>query len=234
MQRKGLRRKLVLVLTIILAPLAVVVLFVAYTNWAVTSSAKKYIYRSIDPIPPQKIALVLGAGIRGPNRLSAMLEDRVLAAIDLYKSGKVEKLLMTGDNSATNYDEVSAMRRYALKHDVPVDDILRDFAGFRTYDSMYRARELWGLKSMVVVTQEFHLARSVYTARKLGIDAVGLVADRQAYWSISLRKSRLREIAARTVAWIQVNITKPKPKFLGPPQTLSGEAQTREVEGTNP
>lgn len=211
-----------------------VILFVMYTNWIIISTARPFTYRSAAEVPEQNVAIVLGAGVYGRDRLSAMLEDRVLSAIDLYKSAKVEKLLMTGDNSAANYDEVSAMRRYALNNAVPVDDIIRDFAGFRTYDSMYRARNLWGVRSAVVVTQEFHLARSVYIARRLGIDAVGLVGDRRKYWSGSLRKSQIREVAARTAAWLQVNITRPQPKFLGPPQSLSGDEQTRQVEHTNP
>jgi SanA protein len=209
-------------------------IFVAAINWWIQREARRYVFTSLDNVPKNEVALVLGASIRGPRKLSMMLADRVDSAIELYKAGKVKKLLMSGDNSATDYDEVSAMRRYALKHGVDSDDILRDFAGFRTYDSMYRARELWGLHSMIIVTQGFHLTRAVYTARHLGIDAYGYIADRSIYGRRALLWSNFREIAARTLAWLEVHITHPKPKFLGEPQTLSGDRQTSEVERTNP
>lgn len=196
-----------------------------FIDWRMSRQMRPYIYRSVDKVPAHDVALVLGARILSRSRLSAMLEDRVLTAVDLYRAGKVKKLLMSGDNSDPYYDEVSAMRRYAIRQGVKSDDVVRDFAGFRTYDSVYRARDLWGLKSMVIVTQDFHLPRSVYTARKLGVDAVGLVADRRTYGPVASRRSRLREILARTGAWLDCNLLHPKPHFLGQHEGLSGDTQ---------
>ena len=189
-------------------------------------------FRVAQDVPAHDVALVLGARVYSDGRLSAMLEDRVRSAVALYEAGKVKKLLVSGDNSKRTYDEVTAMRRAAIQLGVPSDDVVRDFAGFRTYDSIYRARDLWGIRSMVVVTQEFHLARSLCIARALGVDAVGFVADRRAYYGPSMGRARSREVLARISAWIDVHLLRPKPHFLGPKESLSGDAQ--EANTNNP
>ncbi|PKO18775.1 hypothetical protein CVU37_05190 [candidate division BRC1 bacterium HGW-BRC1-1] len=188
------------------------------------------IHNVVEEVPKRDVALVLGASVRG-KRLSAMLEDRVNRAVDLYKAGKVGKLLMSGDNSSEYYDEATAMRRHAIKLGVPPDDVVCDFAGFRTFDSIVRARELWGVDSMVIVTQAFHLPRSIYLARRLGIDAHGFIADSRPYLRASLRKAETREIAARIAAWLDVNILGTQPHFLGRRESLSGLEQEAEQRG---
>ncbi len=110
-----------------------------------------------------------------------MLEDRVVSAAQLYQAGKIRKILLTGDHGNKEYDEVKAMRLYLRRLGVPESDIFLDHAGFTTYDSLYRARDIFGVQDCVIVTQEFHLPRSVYTARKLGLDCYGYVADRRSY-----------------------------------------------------
>jgi SanA protein len=187
------------------------------------------IYRTIENVPQRDVALVLGAKVYPNGRLSAMLEDRVVSAAELYKAGKVRKLIMSGDNSERTYDEVTAMRQRAIVLGVKSDDVVRDFAGFRTYDSIYRARDLWDVQSALIVTQKFHLPRSIYIARGLGVDAIGFVADRRRYHTASIQRARTREVLARFAAWLDVNVFHPTPHFLGPKESLSGDTQEASV-----
>jgi SanA protein len=188
----------------------------------VSSAGQGRIFSLEDEVPKHKVGLVLGALVFPNGRLSKMLQDRVDAGIDLYKRGVVEKLLMSGDNRTAHYNEVTAMRNYAIEHGVPSDDVVRDFAGFRTYDSIYRAKELWGLNDMIIISQKFHLPRSLFIAQKLGIDAIGVYAVDNPYRALA--RAELREKAARVVAWIDV-LAGRDPYFLGQKETLSGDAQ---------
>jgi SanA protein len=155
------------------------------------------------------VALVFGAGITADGRPSPALADRVWVAAELYRTGKVQKLLMSGDNRFTYYNEPGAMRQYALQRGVPDADIVLDYAGRRTYDSCYRAGCIFGVSDAVLVTQWFHLDRALYTCDKLGIDAVGVAADRRDYAAI--RVWWWRELAAVTQAWLDLNILHPTP-----------------------
>lgn len=163
--------------------------------------------------PPREVAVVFGAGVHADGTLAAALEDRVVTAIALYRAGKVRKLLMSGDNSIVGYDEPTAMKRYAIAQGVPAADIALDYAGFHTYDTCYRARAIFGVTSAVLVTQRYHLARAIFTCKGLGVDAVGVPADRQRYhryaWYVT------REQVSRARAYVQVRLLKPRPKFLG-------------------
>jgi SanA protein len=221
-----------MILSTLLGLLLLAVVSVLLINWSMQRSAAGRIYRDVGSAPARDVALVLGARVYSDGRLSAMLEDRVRSAAALYKAGKVKKLLMSGDNSTRTYDEVTAMRRAAIQLGVPSDDVVRDFAGFRTYDSIYRARDLWDIRSMVIVTQEFHLARSLCIARALGVDAVGYTADRRAYYGPSMARAKSREMLARVSAWIDLHLMRPKPHFLGPKESLSGD--TQEATTNNP
>jgi vancomycin permeability regulator SanA len=191
-------------------------------QWQIRSSTQPYIYQTVEAVPERPVALVFGAGILRNGKPSAILRDRIEAAAALYKAGKVKKLLVTGDNGSLDYNEVAVMRRYAMKLGVPGDDVVKDHAGFRTYDSCYRARDVFEVKRAILVTQAFHLPRALYLARQMGIDAVGMTADRQ---DDTKRKTfHFREWLARTVAWVQVNVTHPRPRFLGPKIPLEGIA----------
>lgn len=201
--------------------LAVGVLVVFAVNLLVIRGSRSHIARSVDEVRQSQVAIVLGAKVLKGERLSDMLADRVDTGIDLYKKGKVKKLLLTGDHGRTAYDEVNSMRKYALNRGVPDKDIFMDHAGFSTYDSMYRAHDVFEVKRAVVVTQDFHLARSVYTARTLGIDAYGISADKHIYAGVILNEAR--EALARIKAFIQLNITRPKPKFLGTRIPITGD-----------
>jgi vancomycin permeability regulator SanA len=164
-------------------------------------------------LPARHVALVFGAGLDGQGGPSAVLYDRVATGVDLYRAGKVAKLLMTGDNSQVDYNEVAAMRQTALDLGVPASDIVLDYAGFRTYDSCYRARAVFGLRDPILVTNRFHLPRALYTCQALGLDVVGVDADRRAYAGTNYW--RLREVLALPVAWWWTT-TDRQPTFLGP------------------
>lgn len=155
------------------------------------------------------VAIVFGASVRN-GIPSAMLYDRVASAVDLYKAGVVDKLLMSGDNRFVEYNEPEAMRRTALQLGVPSGDIVLDYAGRSTYETCYRAKAIFGLNEAVLVTQRFHLDRAVMTCNGLGLPAVGYVADRRDY-PASLGWSTLREIPATLNALLEVYITKPLP-----------------------
>ena len=176
-----------------------------------------HLFRSVAEVPAHPVALVFGAGIRG-GRPSPILLDRIRMAVALYKARKVRKLLMTGDNGSPYYNEVAVMRRTAMRLGVPGRDVVKDHAGFRTYDSCYRAREVFGVRSAILVTQAFHLPRAVYLARRMGIDADGVSADamrggRGTYGGYYRWREQL---AACGYAWLQVNFTHPRPRYLGP------------------
>ncbi len=164
-------------------------------------------------------ALVLGAGVRN-GEPSPMLADRLDTAISLYKSGTVHKLLMSGDHGQTDYDEVHVMRSYAMDKGVPSEDIFMDHAGFSTYESVYRARDVFAADSIVIVTQQYHLYRALYIANKLGVKAYGVSADLQEYIGQTIRE--LREIAARDKDF-GICIFKPKPTYLGDVIPVSGD-----------
>jgi SanA protein len=164
---------------------------------------------TIEGAPTRRVGLVFGAGYWADGVLSPVLADRVDAAVDLYRSGKVEKLLMSGDNRTLHYNEPAQMREYALSRGVPDVDIVLDFAGRRTYDSCYRARHIFCLSEVTLVTQSYHLDRALFTANALGIDAIGVKADRREYRHI--RYYWWRELLATGLAWWQVVVSRPTP-----------------------
>ncbi len=189
----------------------------------VYSGFQSDIFTTPDQVPPAPVAIVFGAGVSPNGALSLMLTDRVDAAVGLYKAGKVQRLLMTGDNSRPDYDEVTAMKRHAVELGVPAEKVNLDYAGFRTYDSCYRARAIFGVREAILVTQGYHLPRALYLANAFGIKAVGLKAGRDSY--PRQEYYNLREAAALVVAWYEANVTHPLPRFLGEPVDL--ETQNR-------
>jgi SanA protein len=170
---------------------------------------------------PAQVALVLGALVFPDGRVSDMLGDRLETALDLYKDGKVQKILVSGDHGRTAYDEVNTMRRYLEERGVPAADIFMDHAGFDTYNSMYRARDIFQVQQVIVVTQAFHLPRALYIARSLGLEAQGVVADRHAYRTTYYE---VRELASRLKAFGQVQVGS-RPVFLGPSIAITGDGR---------
>ncbi|MEA4972423.1 hypothetical protein SDC9_160443 [bioreactor metagenome] len=174
-------------------------------------------------------ALVLGAGVRG-DEPSDMLADRLDTAIALYNRGTVHKLLMSGDHGQTDYDEVHVMRSYAMEKGVPSEDIFMDHAGFSTYESVYRARDVFAADKIIIVTQQYHLYRALYIANKLGVTAYGVSADLREYIGQPIRE--LREILARDKDVVSC-IIKPEPKYLGDVIPVSGDGNVTEDKDIN-
>ena len=203
------RRLIFLTLTLLVLG---AIAMLAYKLW-VDTQTNNLIYAHNDAtLPHNHVALVLGAGLNRAGGPSAMLYDRVATAADLYDTGKVDKLLMTGDNSTVNYNEVEVMRQTAFEIGVPYEDIILDYAGFNTWDSCYRAREVFSLASVTIVTQRFHLPRALHTCNHLHVASVGVSADRQSYPTFS---NELREWPALAGTALRI-ITNDQPRFLGP------------------
>ncbi len=191
---------------------AIVVLMVLPGAWVHFRYAD-VIYDRPEDVPPRPVVIVFGAGIMPDGGPSWMLADRVDAAVELYRLGKVERILMSGDTSGPDHDEVSAMQRYAVERGVPSGRILLDRSGLRTYASSYRAKSVFGIDGAVLVTQGYHLPRAVYLARSFGIDAVGLKAGIERYPGQDYYD--LREAAAKVVAWYEANVFDLIPGFSG-------------------
>ncbi|HHW31507.1 MAG TPA: DUF218 domain-containing protein [Clostridiaceae bacterium] len=163
--------------------------------------------------------LVLGAGVWDGGRPSHMLEDRLLQGIELYKRGASDRLLMSGDHGRKEYDEVNVMKKFAIERGIPSQHIFMDHAGFSTYESIYRARDIFLANKIIIVTQKYHLYRALYTAEKLGLDAYGVASDPRQYIGQEIRE--LRELLARVKDFFYV-IIKPEPTFLGETIPVSG------------
>jgi len=172
-----------------------------------------------EDVPQAPVALVLGAGLNRDGSPGVVLRDRVKTAAELYFAGKVEKLLMSGDNSSKFYNEPGAMQEYALSLGVPQTDIVLDFAGRRTYDSCYRAKAIFGIEKLIVVTQAFHLPRALFLCNAFEIDASGVAADDANYNRRYYTFWWVREILASGVAYWDIWIAQPQP-ILGDPEPI--------------
>lgn len=169
------------------------------TNGWITSYARPYLFQQTADAPRREVAIVLGARVYGDGTPSPVLEDRLATALDLYRDEKVAKILVSGEHLSRDYDEVGAMWRWLEERGADARDVFLDHAGLRTLDTMERARLVFGVRSATVCTQRFHLARAVFLARRAGMDAVGVVADRRIYQRA--RRDRLREYFARSVSF---------------------------------
>ncbi len=185
---------------------------------------------SIDGADHAPVAIVLGAKVKADGTPSDILRDRLLTAIDLYRAGSVDKILVSGDDGQVEYDEVNAMRVYLLAASVDPDDIFLDHAGFDTYDSMIRARKVFGVAKAIVVTQTYHLPRALYLADAFGIDAQGVAADRQTY--LGIFRYEARELLADVKAVIDV-VLHASPHFLGETIDVTGDGRMTWDEGSN-
>ena len=203
------------------AALAIAVLAI---NLIVIGRANAYIsdVDDIGSLDHAECVLVPGARIYGDTSLSPILKDRVDCAIAIYQAGKADRLLFSGDHGQNNYDEVNAMMAYAVLKGVPEEDIFLDHAGFSTYETMVRARDVFCVDSMIIVTQKFHLSRAVYLARRLGLDACGVNSDPRQYQNAA--HDALRESLARVKDFFYVNVFMPKPTYLGEPIPITGDS----------
>jgi len=190
------------------------IVFITYTNATINHNPIPFIFDDVDKIGEHKVGLVLGTSEKkvggGDN---PFFVNRIEAAVSLYQAGKIKKILVSGDNAEVSYNEPKAMQMALLEKGIPKEDIVLDYAGFRTLDSVIRARDVFGQNDLIIISQEFHIKRAVYIARTLGIDAQGFVAKR-----VSIKfniRTQIREVLARTQAWTDVHILNRQPKFLG-------------------
>lgn len=163
--------------------------------------------------------IVLGCQVRSDGSLSDMLSDRLTRGVQLYHEDAAPKIIMSGDHGRTNYDEVNAMKRFAVDNNVPSEDVFMDHAGFSTYETMYRAREIFKAKKVIIVTQEYHLYRAIYIANELGLEAYGVSADLRSYRGQIKRD--VREVLARCKDYAMC-LFKPEPTYLGDAIPVSG------------
>ena len=172
--------------------------------------ARKRVY-SVESVPVHRVAIVFGAGLWRDGSPTPVLYDRVATAAQLYFSGRVEKLLMSGDNRVVEYNEPWAMRSAAIELGVPEEDIVLDYAGRRTYDTCYRASAIFGLDEAILVTQAFHLPRALYLCNQLGLPSVGVEADQRVYRKSSMTIWTIRETVATLAALWDVHVAHPVP-----------------------
>ncbi|MGA2110841.1 MAG: ElyC/SanA/YdcF family protein [Anaerolineales bacterium] len=196
---------------------AVVVLLAPWIYLRVKTQPR--IYGLGETVPPAPVAIVFGAGLRRDGTPTQLLADRVSTAADLYRAGLVRKLLLSGDNRTPSHNEPESMRLYALQLGVPNEDLVLDPAGTRSYDTCYRARFAFGVQEAILVTQDFHLPRVIYTCEGIGIRVVGVSADRHPYRLLSQLFWSAREVPASGLAVLDINVFRPQP-VLGPFQPI--------------
>jgi len=179
-------------------------------------------YRDVASLPEAQAVMILGASVYRSGQMSDVFRDRATVALAVYNAGKAEKILVSGDHSTGDYDEVNAAKKFLLEKGVPPEDIFVDYAGFDTYDSVYRAKYIFKVKSLIISTQDFHLPRALYLARGLGIEASGISADLRTYsWGM---RNFFRENGARVKAFWEL-ATNDKPKFLGDQIPITGDGR---------
>ena len=197
-----------IVLIILLTALAIV-----WNDRSIDAAVNSYVFHEVEDIPPAKVALVLGtAKYRQGGGINPFYRYRILGAYDLYQSGKVHYILVSGDNGTRHYNEPEMMKKDLIAKGIPATKIFTDYAGFDTYDSMMRAKKIFGLDTLTVVSQGFHVRRAVYIGRRLGMHPYGLAVRGPGGWTGT--KVRLREMLARVKAKIDI-LSHRNPKFLG-------------------
>ncbi|MFT5433201.1 MAG: SanA protein [Myxococcota bacterium] len=188
--------------------------------------ASDHVYASVDTVPERHVAIVPGARVYSDGTPSPALEHRLECARRLLEAGKVEMILVSGDHAAPEYDETNAMQSWLMDHGVAANQIALDHAGFRTLDTMQRAARVFGVKSAVICTHEFHQGRSVFLARQAGIDAVGLIADLVP--DPAATRNAMRESVARAWALLDVYVLGTEPRHLGPTIDLKDPATSHD------
>ncbi|MFH1170054.1 MAG: ElyC/SanA/YdcF family protein [Candidatus Vogelbacteria bacterium] len=190
------------VLRYVITILGILLVAIILTSLIIKLKTDQYIYQDFNQAPKAPIAMILGAAILKDGGLSPILRERADRAIELYQAGKVEKILVTGNNSLPDYNEVNPVRLYLLENNISDQNIFLNYTGFDTYSSMYRARDIFPAESMMVVSQSFHLPRALFIARALGLKAYGVEADRDR--SHYLLRNYLREMLANVKAVLDV------------------------------
>jgi len=215
MSRRKKKAVRIIVLILVIAAACLILI----NNYMINGAGKYLIQTEDASSVGADCILVLGAGLKPDGTPNYMLQDRLDSGIALYKAGAAPKLLLSGDNGQEEYDEVNAMKQYALDAGIASEDIFMDHAGFSTYESMYRARDIFQVKKVIVVTQKYHQYRALYIARGLGLDAYGVVSEPRIYSGQSVRE--LREFLARNKDFLKMFL-KPEPTYLGEVIPISG------------
>jgi len=207
---------------IILTGTLFTILFSLTVNSYVKSETSGFIFNDTESIPNAYCGLVLGAKVYKNGELSPVTQDRIITAFELYKKGKIKRILVSGDHGQEKYDETNTMKKHLLLMGIPGRDIFTDHAGFNTYNSVVRARRIFHVKNMIIITQEFHLNRSVYIARKNGIKAYGIISDKRKY--LFSDRYEIREYLARVKSFLEVffNIN---PVYLGRAIPITGSSR---------
>lgn len=182
-------------------------------NQYVAASGNKYILDQ-GTVPNADAVLILGAYVLPDGTPSNMLYDRLTVGCELWEAGKAPKVIVSGDHGQIEYDEVNAMKDFLKNKGIPGADVFMDHAGFSTYESLYRARDIFQANRIIIVTQQYHLQRAVFIAREMGMDAYGVASDRHDYGPVMV-KYRLREMVARNKDYWMAAVIKPEPTFLG-------------------
>ena len=186
----------------------------------IVQSTKEYLISEVNDAPVCDAVIVLGAYVYNSGTPSPVLRDRLDYGYEMYKQGKAQKILVSGDHGRENYDEVNVMKEYLIRKGVPGEDIFMDHAGFNTYDSMYRARDIFQIENLLISTQKFHMSRSLYIARSLGINAYGYPCEDKAMYRMAYLNTR--ESVARVKAFLDVLVNR-NPKFLGDVIPITGD-----------
>jgi SanA protein len=210
---------IIIALKILLVAVIAAAVVMAATNAVVLIIGNNHIVAQKD-VKKADVIIVLGALVWNDGQPSYMLQDRLDVAYELYEAGAAPKILVSGDHGTKDYDEVNNMRRYLEGKGVPTESIFMDHAGFDTYSTMYRARDVFLVRNAIVVTQKYHLYRAAYLANSMGITVQGVVCDR--YKTLKQFYYDIREVAARSKDFFQAEILKPKPKYLGDEIPISG------------
>jgi SanA protein len=196
--------------------------FIAGSNAWVMLATRSAIYASYDAAPKRSVALVLGTSRRLSNGLSnPFFANRIETAYQLYKRGKVQLIIVSGDNRSKYYNEPAEMRKALIAKGVPSEIITLDFAGLRTLDSIIRCKEIFGQESIILITQAFHSYRALFISRYYNIDAIAVVAEEPETWQSA--KVIVREILARPLAVLDLYVLKTSPRFLGEKEELNGQ-----------
>lgn len=209
--------KICIVLTVM-----IVVGFFSISQY-VEQFAQKYIITPDTLTVKTDAILVLGAYVYPDGRVSDMLNDRLSVAQELYEKKLSDKIIVSGDHGQEDYDEVNAMKIFLKDKNILPANIFMDHAGFSTYESIFRARDIFKVKKMIIVTQGYHLSRAVFIARELGLEAYGIASDPREYNATQMRHYKLREIAARNKDFLLAKFIQPKPTFLGDAISVSGD-----------
>lgn len=213
--------KKISLVSLALALLTMLAIFIL--NHKIKITTEDHIYNTLDEVPTAHTAIVLGASVKSNGNLSIMLRDRVESALLLYNKGKVKRFLLSGDNGSVSYNEPKAMKKYLIERGVPEEHIYLDYAGFDTYDSMYRAKAVFEVDDAIIVTQGFHLPRAVFIARKLNLNYNGYTGDKRIYAHQDYNIKR--EFLANIKAYLELAFSK-DPTYLGSKIPITGPPQS--------